>query len=100
MMDSTSPPAAPTTNREEADDYRRVVVVLNSDWRIIECRDGIQWILQRRSGERRGQPRWLSRKYNRNKEALKRNVHALAGEIDPAAREVLDSLPDWIEELL
>jgi hypothetical protein len=96
MMDSTSPPAAPTTNREEADDYRRVVVVLNSDWRIIECRDGIQWILQRRSGERRGQPRWTSRKYNRSKRSLIDNVNRFAGEINPAAREVLDGLPDWM----
>lgn len=99
-MDRPSFQKGAVSNREEADDYRRVVVVLNSDWRIIECRDGIQWILQRRSGERRGQPRWASRKYNRNKEALIRNVHALAGEIDPAVREVLDMLPGWIEELL
>jgi hypothetical protein len=88
---------SPTRNREEADDYRRVVVVLNSDWRLIECRDDMQWILQRRSGKRRGQPRWVSRKYNRNKQALICNVHAIAGEIAPAVREVLVGLPDWIE---
>ena len=96
MTDTGKITISPISNREEADDYRRVVVVLNSDWRIIERRDGIQWIMQRRSGERRGQPRWISRKYNRNKEALIRNVHALAGEVDPAARDVLDGLPDWM----
>jgi hypothetical protein len=90
----------PSSNREEANDYRRVVVILNSGWRIIACRDGIQWILQRRSGERHGQPRWVSKKYNRNKRSAEATTSiGLAGEVDPAAREVLDGLPDWFGEL-
>lgn len=95
MTDISKATGAPPSNREEANDYRRVVVILNSGWRIIACRDGIQWILQRRSGERHGQPRWVSKKYNRNKKALIDNVHRFVGEVDPAAREVLDELPDW-----
>jgi hypothetical protein len=33
---------------ETADDYDRIVARIGSDWRIIECRDRLQWILQRR----------------------------------------------------
>ena len=32
---------------EENDDYRPIIAVLNGRWRVIECTDGIQWILQR-----------------------------------------------------
>lgn len=91
--------ALPGSNREEADDYRHVVVVVNQNWRIVECRDGIQWILQQRSGQRHGQPRWQSRKHNRCKETLIRNVHAFSGEVAPIAREVLDELPAWKVQL-
>lgn len=95
MMDSVTPPATPNSNREEADNYCRIIAVLSSDWRVIECRDGIQWILQRRSGKRHGQPRWVSRKFNRNKMALLGNVHAFVGETDPVAEASLAALPDW-----
>jgi hypothetical protein len=31
---------------ETADDYYGFVARLNPDWRIVECRDRIQWVLQ------------------------------------------------------
>ncbi|WP_417435321.1 hypothetical protein [Hoeflea sp.] len=83
------------SNREEADNYRRIVAILNEDWRVIECRDGIQWILQHRSGERHGQPRWVSKKFNRCKEALLANVHDFVGEMEPSVWMALCGLPDW-----
>jgi hypothetical protein len=30
---------------ESYDDYPRVVAKLNDRWRVIECRDRVQWIL-------------------------------------------------------
>jgi hypothetical protein len=84
-------------HRESADDYRAVVAILNDRWRIIECRDGIQWILQRRAGERHGRPRWDGRSYCRTKEALIRVCRDYAGEFDPAAAAVLASLPERID---
>ena len=32
------------STRESADEYAGIVVVLNKIWRVIESRDGIQWI--------------------------------------------------------
>ena len=32
---------------EYADDYPRIVVVLDAKTRVIECADGMQWIVQR-----------------------------------------------------
>lgn len=50
-------------HQETADSYAAVVAQLNDQWRVIECRDGIQWILQRRDGQRAGQPRWMGVRY-------------------------------------
>ena len=49
---------------ETADDYFRVIARLNPRWRVIECRDGIQWILQRRgSPEKARRDDWRGRSY-------------------------------------
>jgi hypothetical protein len=45
----TSLDAPNALNRHESSDgYSRVGAVLNGKWRVIECRDRIQWILQSR----------------------------------------------------
>lgn len=58
--------------REESDRYPRVVVQLNETWRVIVCRDQIQWILQKRSGIDKGEPRWRSLSYCCERSALVR----------------------------
>jgi hypothetical protein len=71
----TAPPADADgkSHIESADNYRRVVARLNGKWRVIACRDGIQWILQRRHGpERPAGARWEGRSYCRTSEALRR----------------------------
>ena len=80
--------------REEAADYPAVVAVISSGWRVIECRDGIQWILQRLAGKRHGQPRWEGKQYLRTKDALIRAVHRSVGQIDDNALRVLAALPE------
>jgi len=52
---------APVSHRECDDDYQLIVARLNKDWRVIVCRDRLQWILQRRKGERRGGARFDAR---------------------------------------
>jgi len=85
-------------HRESADDYLRVVAILNARWRVIACRDGIQWILQRRNAPEtaRGDD-WRGRSYCRTREALIRCTCAVAGEINPAAARVLASLSERID---
>ena len=51
---------------EEGDGYRHVIAVLNPGWRVIVCKNQIQWILQRR-GE---QGRWRSRFFFRTRTGL------------------------------
>jgi hypothetical protein len=83
---------------ESDDQYLGVVAVLNQQHRVIRCRDGIQWILQRRHGpERLAGTRWDGRSYCRTREALIRCCHEHAGSIDATASTALMSLPERIE---
>jgi hypothetical protein len=82
---------------EEADDYHAVVVKLNDRWRVIVCASTIQWVLQRRAGERHGTERWEGRSYCTTSEALNRVSRRYAGVIDPTAAAILTSLPERID---
>lgn len=93
-------PTAQSQHHESADDYHRVVAVLNDRWRVIECRDGLQWILQRRNApEKARRDDWRGQSYCRTRDALIRCACAYCGEAAPAAAAVLASLPDRIELL-
>ncbi|WP_338827170.1 hypothetical protein [Bradyrhizobium sp. 27S5] len=83
---------------ETADDYCGFVVRLNADWRIVECRDRIQWILQRRGSPKKSRRNdWRGRSYCRTSEALIRCTREYAGAIDPTAAVILAALPARIE---
>jgi hypothetical protein len=63
-------PASRKRPREYAEDYPYVVAVLDAKTRVIECADGIQWIVQRRTGSLKYP--WAGRSFCRTKEALLR----------------------------
>lgn len=92
----TGLPMSRRRHREEADDYPAIVALLDTGWRVIECRDSIQWIVQRRAGKRHGQTRWESRCFCRTREGLLRRVRELAGGLDATALAILEGLHDWI----
>lgn len=81
------------SRRESDDDYSAVVCRLNERWRVIECRDGIQWILQHAEKKPHGRA-WRGRSYCRTREALIRVCGAHAGEMRAEAAAVLDGLPE------
>lgn len=73
------------SRRERDDDYRAVVVQFNAKNRVIRCKDGIQWIVQRRDGESAGRVRWTGSRYFRTRNALIAFCRTLCGPFDPAA---------------
>lgn len=83
--------ARKATLKEEADDYPRVVCQLNDHWRVILCKDGIQWILQKWAGQR-----WRGRSYCTTKSALLRCIVQHSGEIEKDGQSILDELPERI----
>ncbi|MDC9822969.1 hypothetical protein PRN20_04435 [Devosia sp. ZB163] len=88
---------SPGSGAEEADDYRRQVVRLNEGWRLIECKGGIQWILQRRrSAQERDGARWMSIAYHRRRDTLIEAVTRRCGPVGPEAMCMLGTLPRMI----
>jgi hypothetical protein len=70
---------------------------LNARWRVIECHDGIQWILQARNrAETVARDVWRGRSYCRTREALVRCCDAYCDAIEPAGRAALEALPPCI----
>jgi hypothetical protein len=78
--------SVPRSYGESCDDYRAVVAVLEDDRRVIECSDGIQWVIQKRV---RGPRPWRPIYYCRTKAGLL----LYAGPITP---ELL-ALPEYFE---
>ncbi len=80
--------------RESADDYPHIVARLSDKWRVILCPAGIQWILQRRDGERAGGTRWAGVGYCLTRDALLRLCRGLESPGDPSALLILAALPE------
>jgi hypothetical protein len=87
-----APTKLKTRLREESDGYPGIVAVLTNRWRVIVCRDGLQWILQRRKAVA-GDPIWQGRSYCTTRVALLRcvvenviGVPAAAGDAQQLAR--------------
>lgn len=84
----------PTDDRETASDYSAVVAVLNDRWRVIACRNRIQWILQRRDASRAGATRWTGDSYFRTREALIVFCRTRAGQCAASTMAILAALPE------
>lgn len=89
----SSNPEPKTSNREKDENYRRVVVVLNEKWRVIECRERRQWILQKASPSE-----WRSKQFLTNKVSLIQRVRSLCGSVSDAEMAKLAALPDWFHQ--
>ena len=86
----------PASHHESADAYRDIVARLGPRHRVIIYKDQLQWILQRRDGQRHGRARWAGVGYCMTREALLRASRASCARIDPAALAALAALPEHI----
>jgi hypothetical protein len=99
--------------REEADNYRDVVAILNPELRVIRSRCDLQWICQRQSSQRNGVPVWKSFAFCGTKEGLllRLKMHLqprdakrilpmeeVAKLCDPGAWSIIEALPDYYEK--
>jgi len=80
------------SHREREDGYIATVVQFNQRWRLVLCKDQIQWIIQRKESSRRGD--WRGLKYLTSRES----VFAACGKLellsDPKVEEILNALPE------
>jgi hypothetical protein len=90
-----APVTAPKTHRERDDAYRNVVAQLAPRWRVIICKDGIQWIVQQKESSHGGP--WRGVSYHTNRDGLLRACGSLEA-ASCGALEALAALPDFISE--
>ena len=88
-----------TSHRERDDNYKGVIVQLDPRWRIIECRDAIQWIIQKRSAEPLNPGYWLGASYVTDRNKLIELSTTLGLLSEPSLRAVLEALPSSVTEL-
>jgi hypothetical protein len=81
------------SHRERDDNYQGVIVQLDPRWRIIECRDAIQWIIQKRSAEPSHSGYWLGASYLTDRNKLIELSTTLGLLSEPSSRAVLEALP-------
>lgn len=90
------PRETPTSERERDDNYFRIVARLNDRWRVIVCKDAIQWILQKSKSDGGHGRQWRGLKFLTTRDALIESCARLCGRCDPVAFSVLKRLPDHI----
>ena len=91
-------PVYNTTHRERDANYSKVVVKLAPRWRIIECHNAEQWIIQKRSAEPLHQGVWRSVSYVVSRDKLIELSASLGLLSEPSKRAVLEALPSTIRE--
>ena len=91
-------PVYNASHREGADSYHKVIVQLAQRWRIIQCRNAEQWIIQKRSAEPLHQGVWRSVSYVVSRDKLIDLSTSLGLLSEPSKRAVLEALPSTIRE--
>ena len=87
------------SNRERDDGFSQVVVQLAPRWRVVVCKDHIQWIIQKRTAEPLHRGVWRGHSYMTNRSSLIRLCATLGLLSDDTSRATLDALPAKFSEL-
>ena len=77
------------SHRERDEGYSGVVAILASGWRVILCKDGLQWIVQHKGAGRD----WRSLRFCASKAGLLDSLR-LAPAASPEARRAIAALPE------
>ena len=86
------------SRRERDDNYWGVIVVLNDRFRVIVCKDAIQFILQMRSVAPPNTGTWAGKTYSTTRDGLMAPCSERGLLSEPSARAALEDLPSSINE--
>ena len=96
LENSTGSLSLPPSHRERDDHYEKDIVQLGPSWRIITCKHGIQWILQKRSVAPPNTGTWAGKSYATTRDGL---IAACSGRgllSESSMVVILSALPDRI----
>ena len=91
-------PVYNVSHRERDDSYTNVILQLAPRWRIIECRNAEQWIIQKRTAEPLDRGKWTGVSYVVSRDKLIELSASLGLLSEPSKRAVLEALPSTIRE--
>ena len=86
-------------HRERDDEYCEVIVQLAPRWRVIVCKDYLQWIIQKRTAEPLHRGEWRGQSYVTSRNSLIRLCASLGLHSGDNARATLDALPEQFRGL-
>ena len=92
-------PVYNASHRESDDSYTNIILQLAPRWRIIECRNAEQWIIQKRSAEPLDRGKWTSVSYVVSRDKLIELSTSLRLLSEPSKRAVLEALPSSATDL-
>ena len=92
-------PVYNASHRERDDSYGKVILQLAPRWRIIECRNAEQCIIQKRSAEPLDRGKWTSISYVVSRDKLIDLSTSLGLLSEPSKRAVLEALPSSVTDL-
>ena len=84
------------SNRERDDYYANVVLQFSPRWRIITCKHGMQWILQKRSVAPPNTGTWAGKSYATTRGGLMAACSGRGLLFEPSVMTILSVLPDRI----
>jgi len=79
------------SHREREDGYIATVVQFNQRWRLVLCKDQMQWIIQKRESSHQGF--WRGKQYLTCKDSVLKASGSLGLLSDPKVKAVLHALP-------
>ena len=87
------------SNRERDDSFSQVVVQMAPRWRVIICKDHLQWIIQKRSAETLHRGEWRGHSYVTSRSSLIKLCASLELLSYHVVRVTLDALPEQFSKL-
>ena len=87
------------SHRESDDNYHNVILQLAPRWRVIVCKDYLQWIIQKRTAEPLHAGVWRGVSYVTSRNSLIRLCASLELLSDPLAKARLEALPEQFSGL-
>ena len=85
-------PTSHISHREKDEAYLGAIVQFNPRWRLVLCKDQMQWIIQKKESSRRGD--WRGKQYLTCKDSVLKASGSLGLLSDTNTEAVLTTLPE------
>lgn len=82
------------SHRERDDTYSKIVTQCRDNWRIIRCKRGLQWIIQKRSTRRSNRGVFIGKSFHTTRQSLIEASSRLQLLDDPKVLQSLLDLPE------